>query len=150
MSHLIDYNYNPPSDRKQQREKWIQLINQAEQQKSIERQAKMLLQLEQTKHVQDLMNAEKYFTALKYIKQEFPEFKKLHSKTYKWLKKAEKENLNNNNIENLAVVNISNFTAPTGNKLENVNVYTTFSSKRGGLKKTYRKSHYKRKTHKKH
>jgi hypothetical protein len=121
--------------KKQLRQKWLQNADQQIQQKQINNQFKKIYQLQQVQKVKNYMNKEKYFLALKYIETQFPEFKSLHSKTYNWLKRVENTNLNQNNVENLTKINISEFRAPIGNIFESVDIYNTFSTKRGGTRK---------------
>lgn len=147
MSGLVE-NRNPRNTRKQQRERWIQMANQAEKQKSNKRLARMLFQFEAIKIIKNLMESGHYFTALKYINHKIPEFKNQYPDTYKWLKNAENKNLNENNMENLTKININKFQTSKGNALENVNVYEAFATKRGG--KTYCKKKSYHKTYKRH
>lgn len=145
MSHLIDYNFKVPP--KFKRTQSAEALMATQQQKNAEKLAQQLYELEQTKYITTLINQDKLFTALKHINTQFPKFKNLHPKTYKWLKKTEKNNLNENNVENLTEININKFQTPKGDALENVNVYEAFATKKGG--KTHRKKRHHRRTYKK-
>lgn len=145
MSHLTDYNFRGPP--KFKRTHSAEALVAAQQQRNAEKLAQKLYELEQTKYITQLINQDKLFTALKHINTKFPKFKNLHPKTYKWLKKTERDNLNENNIENLTEININKFQVTKGNALENVNVYEAFATKKGG--KTRHKKRHHRRTHKK-
>jgi hypothetical protein len=147
MSHLTNYNFRGPPNLK--RTNSAKALMAVQQQRNAEKIAQQLYELEQTRYITHLINQDKLFTALKHINTQFPKFKNLHPKTYKWLKKTERNNLNENNIENLTEININKFQTPKGNALEDVNVYEAFATKKGG-NKTHRKKRNHRRTHKKH
>lgn len=143
--------------KKELRKKWLEMANQQAQnkiQRELElQQAKMLRDIEKQQLeirkmliVEDYIEKEKYLLALKYIHRHYPEFTFKKPKIYNWLKKAAHNNdLNNENLENVTKVNISDFKPSKGNNYENVNVYEVF---KGGARKTYRKKKSQRKSHK--